>query len=300
MGNYYVANSYKNFEYDEDKAYTKSGKLYVDAKCKCDRCVKGVYVTRVENGQPVPHPAYGGVCLKCNGTGVVSKSIRLYTAKEKATMDRQAMLRAERKEKAAEEAKREAEAQSEQNKSEWLEKNGFSAEGITYVAVGNTYEIKEMLKEQGCRFSPVLKWHCAEKFDLPEDYKWIEVKFDDVMEWNAYHKNAYFFESAKAFVEKAIAQAEGPSNSEYVGKVGERLRNVTAVYKSARGFEGRYGYTNIYTFESGENILVWFTTSELSLKKGDIVDLTGTIKKHEEFRGVKTTQLSRCKVVTIG
>ena len=299
MGEYYVADSYKNFEYDETKAYEKSGKLYVDAKCKCDRCMNGVFVCRVENNQPVPHPAYGGVCLKCGGTGFVKKSIRLYTAKEKAALDRQAIRRAEKK---AEEEKNNNERlakESEANKREWLEKNGFNEEGITYVAIGNTYEIKETLKEKGCRFSPVLKWHCAEKFDLPEDYKWIEVKFDDVLEWNMYQKNAYFFETAKSFVEKLEAQAEGPSKSEYVGEVGERLRNITAIYKSCRGFEGRFGWTNIYTFESEENILVWFTSSELTLKKGDIVNLTGTIKKHEEFRGVKTTQLSRCIVKTI-
>ena len=97
MGEYYVADSYKNFEYDETKAYEKSGKLYVDAKCKCDRCMNGVFVCRVENNQPVPHPAYGGVCLKCGGTGFVKKSIRLYTAKEKASLDRQAIRRAEKK-----------------------------------------------------------------------------------------------------------------------------------------------------------------------------------------------------------
>jgi hypothetical protein len=41
-------------------------------------------------------------------------------------------------------------------------------------------------------------------------------------------------------------------------------------------------------------VLVWFTAKDLDLEKGAVVDLTGTVKKHEEFRGVKTTQLSRC------
>ena len=50
----------------------------------------------------------------------------------------------------------------------------------------------------------------------------------------------------------------------------------------------------------GENVLVWFTSVDLDFEKGQAVDLTGTIKKHEEFRGVKTTQLSRCIIKTIG
>jgi hypothetical protein len=57
---------------------------------------------------------------------------------------------------------------------------------------------------------------------------------------------------------------------------------------------GNYGWTNIHTFQIGDDILVWFTAKDCSLEKGTVVDLTGTVKKHEEFRGVKTTQLSRC------
>lgn len=50
----------------------------------------------------------------------------------------------------------------------------------------------------------------------------------------------------------------------------------------------------------GNNELVWFTAKELDFKKGDIIDLTGTVKKHKEFRGIKTTQLSRCILKKIG
>ena len=104
----------------------------------------------------------------------------------------------------------------------------------------------------------------------------------------------FYYEDAKAKVERKVREAEGPSLSEYVGTVGERLRNLTVVYKSCRGFMGMYGWTNIYTFQHGEDILVWFTAKDCELEYGTVVDLTGTVKRHEEFRGVKTTQLSRC------
>lgn len=68
-----VANSYVGYEYDETKAYEKNGKMYVSARCKCDRCTKGVYVTRVENGQPIPHPAFSGICLKCGDLELLPK-----------------------------------------------------------------------------------------------------------------------------------------------------------------------------------------------------------------------------------
>ena len=183
----------------------------------------------------------------------------------------------------------------------WLEKNGFSADGFTYSVFGDdTYSIKEHLKELGCKFSPLLKWHSPQPLDLPVGYGMICFSFEDIYEWDESNQTAYFYESAKAKIERAFKEAEGPSLSEYVGEVGQRLRNMTAIFKSTRGFSGAYGWTNIHTFEVGDDVLVWFTAKDLDLEKGQAVDLTGTVKKHEEFRGVKTTQLSRCIVKEVG
>ena len=68
-------------------------------------------------------------------------------------------------------------------KAEWLEKNGFSADGLTYCIFGDdTYSIKEKLKQLGCRFSPLLKWHSPEPLDLPAGYGMISFTFDDILE----------------------------------------------------------------------------------------------------------------------
>lgn len=183
------------------------------------------------------------------------------------------------------------------NKEKWLEQYGFSPEGLTYVIYGDdTYAIKDWLKEQGCKFDHILKWHAAAPLTLPDGYGTVCVSFEEVAKWSDTYKNGVFLDTAKDLVEKKIALIEGPSLSEYVGEVGERLRNLTAIYKSSRGFMGNYGWTNIHTFQVGEDILVWFTANDCLLEKGAIVDLTGTVKKHEEFRGVKTTHLSRCKI----
>ena len=69
---YFVADSYKGYELIGEP-FKKSGRMYSKARCKCDRCVKGVYVSRIENGQPVPHPNAGGVCFACNGVGYITK-----------------------------------------------------------------------------------------------------------------------------------------------------------------------------------------------------------------------------------
>lgn len=186
-------------------------------------------------------------------------------------------------------------------KEKWLEKNGFSPEGFTYCVIGdNTFSIKDWLKEQGFKFNPTLKWHTNTQVNLPQGYTLLKLSFDDICEWDDRFKQAFYNERAKEKIQKATAEAMGPSLSEYVGEVGERLRNLTATYKSSRGFAGQYGWTNIHTFEIGDDILVWFTAVDLDhLEKGEPIILTGTVKKHEEFRGVKTTQLSRCIVKEI-
>ena len=48
---YFVADSFQGYELI-GVPYEKSGKLYSKAKAKCDRCIKGVYVTRV-NGSAI-------------------------------------------------------------------------------------------------------------------------------------------------------------------------------------------------------------------------------------------------------
>lgn len=186
-------------------------------------------------------------------------------------------------------------------KAEWFEKNGFDAAGVTYCVFGeDTFAIKDWLKKQGCKFHPLLKWHSPKPLDGPVGFGMFAVNFDDICEYNEEEGEAYFFEKAKEFINRKFAEAEGPSLSSYYGQIGDRLRNQTAVYRSRRGFEGAYGYTNIYTFTIGDDVLVWFSTAEIGgIEKGTPVLLSGTVKKFEKFRGVKTTHLSRCIVKPI-
>lgn len=112
-------------------------------------------------------------------------------------------------------------------------------------------------------------------------------------------KRLAFFEKSKQIIDKKFAEAAGPSLSEYVGEIGERLRNLTVVYHSTRGFNGNYGYTYIHTFYHGENQLIWITQKPLDIDYYSVVDLTGTVKSHQIFRGVKQTQLNRCIIKRI-
>lgn len=187
-------------------------------------------------------------------------------------------------------------------KAEWLERNNFCEEGLTWIICGgDTYAIKDQLKELGFKFSPLLKWHIDRQIEIPEGYSFITVSFNEVYEWSALYKNAFVLRTAQSAIDAKMKIFEKPSLSEHVGEIGERLRNREVTFVRGRSFESRYGLTNIYVFQEGENLLHWFTQSELKIdvEPGQQVLLTGTVKKHEEYKGSKVTQLSRCIIKEI-
>ena len=293
-----VANSYVGYEYDETKAYEKNGKMYVSARCKCDRCTKGVYVTRVENGQPVPHPAFGGVCLKCGGSGVITKEVRLYTDKEFEQMEKASIKAAEKRE-AAREQKMKAEYANKRAK--WLEENCFNENLTTFVYFpADSFEVKDSLKDAGFRFSKILLWHIA---NIPEGYedKVVEINLDQVAEIGAWGEG-FYRPDARIFVDDILKNCRPieDSTSEWLFEEKERFYDYAVVLKSVRGMETRFGYTQLVKFEDANgNILQWWTAVEIKAEVGDQVLLTGTVKAHDEYKGVKSTTVTRCKIKAV-
>lgn len=86
-------------------------------------------------------------------------------------------------------------------------------------------------------------------------------------------------------------------NDSYIGNIGD---NVTIKVKFERShiFEGRYGISNVLVFRSNENHqIVWFTNSKTASSfDSGWFNLKGKVKNHSEFKGVKQTALTRCKV----
>lgn len=98
--------------------------------------------------------------------------------------------------------------------------------------------------------------------------------------------------------------------SQYVGTVGERLRNVPAILYGYYALpEGRFGARYILRFRSDDgNVLIWiasaaaaedFGASALDAQNRIRVVITGTVKQHKEYEGVKQTYLSRCSIVRV-
>lgn len=289
-----VANSYVGYEYDETKAYEKNGKMYVSARCKCDRCTKGVYVTRVENGQPVPHPAYGGVCLKCGGSGEIVKEIRLYTDKEFESMER---ANAKANEKKAAEREQKMKAEYADKRAKWLEENCFNENGVTWIyAKADSYEKKDILKQLGMKFSKNLLWHAP--FLIPEIADaCVKIDIQDIATATAwgeycYNPNVNDIIKSKMIIEK--------SDSEWIeGKINDRIQ-IKVSFVSKRIINTRFGLTNLYTFISeNKNKIQWWSQTNIDFPKENIFTLAGTIKDFNEFKNEKITTVTRCKIKAV-
>ena len=279
------------------KVDEENRKAYIEEKC--DRCSgHGIIASRVENGHIVPIPVDGGVCYKCGGSGIVSKWVKAYTEKEYNRYMNDLKRTAERRKEKAEAKLQALKDNSEANRKELLAKWGFEdvENPIVYLVTGNTYEIKDELKERGGRFNPVLNWHFTKEVEVPEGHELVKVPFDDVYEWFPMVKKFELKETAKDAAAAARIAARPESKSKWMGEIKERMRDLAVVLTGARECSSLYGISTLYTFDCGENKLAWFTTScpKVDMIVGHSYLLTGTVKKHDERDGVKQTQLNRC------
>lgn len=97
---------------------------------------------------------------------------------------------------------------------------------------------------------------------------------------------------------------ECDSNSNYVGNVGDKL-SLTLTYNKSISYESQYGtgYFHFF-FDADGNVFKWSTNKGMtirindrtySLDQGATVKISGTIKGHEEYKGMKQTIITRCK-----
>lgn len=291
MEKIFVADSYKDMEIVGEPFENDKGRLYVKVKGPCPRCGG--------SGHYSYNQMDGTRCYGCMGSGISIQKVRAYTEKEYLRMQA-SNERARAKREAEKEAKRlDLIENADKYKKEIAQKFGFSEDGKAYLVYGDdTYAIKDELKRLGARFDPTLKWYFSKEVALPSGYKLYEVDFDELYDYTPETKWASFKENAKEIVSKKMAIAKGPSTSVYYpGKEKDRIRNLTAKVASIRGFDSYYGYTSVFTFTSEQYVFVWMTTKcDTGLSVGDTVDLTGTIKKFDEYLGVHQTHLTRCIV----
>lgn len=88
-------------------------------------------------------------------------------------------------------------------------------------------------------------------------------------------------------------QEKAAQASDWVGCVGSRVEVKVAEIAAVTGWETQWGYTKIYKIvDEAGNVFTWKTSAWV---EDDIKTIKGTVKSHNEYRGTKQTELTRCK-----
>lgn len=102
------------------------------------------------------------------------------------------------------------------------------------------------------------------------------------------------YNKAMKIEQKRREQQEADSKSTFVGNVGDRITIEIESIECVASWDTIYGTTFVYKMlDTDGNVYTWKTNKGLENKKSTIV---GSVKEHKEFKGVKQTELTRCKV----
>ena len=86
-------------------------------------------------------------------------------------------------------------------------------------------------------------------------------------------------------------------SSEYVGQPGDRIMIHGISVRCMSSWETQYGENHMYKIISEEgNVFIW-KTQKLLMDGRHKISLIGTVKAHNEFRGIKQTEMTRCSVL---
>lgn len=282
---YLVADKYKTYT-QVGTPFTLSSHQYIRTKHTCDHCGgSGYYATF-------------GTCYKCNGTGALVEDVRIYTPEEYQKY--QAALARKREKRLQEQEQKNFElmSNSEINKREVAEKLGFNSDTLlTYIPIGNTYEIKDTLKSLNYKYHPVLGWHAAAPNYTEAQH--LTFAFDNLYEWYPLTKYAELRPDAESII-KAAVEAASPSLGNHCGGIGERIRDYTVRLDEAR--QVCDGTCNLFKFTTVNDkyTFIWLTSTTPKVKNtgeqprvGETYLLTATIKSHDCSNGLKTTKINR-------
>lgn len=211
---------------------------------------------------------HGTICFRCRGAKFEPrKFVRLFTATELAKRNASAEKRAVKKALKAEIAAGVAAVEFEEKKSEFVEAHGALMERARAVADRNAF-IADVLDKGEKRAT------------------WSEKQIL----------------ALTAAVERAERDLAAASVSSYFGNVGDRVTVDVTVERTGQfevaafGYAGRRGHTNtmfIVTMTDGKGHYFVSKSTSFNATKGDTFTMTGTIKKHEEYKGMKQTVVTR-------
>ena len=133
-----------------------------------------------------------------------------------------------------------------------------------------------------------LKTICSDRYISSRDFG-IAVSLPAA--YNRYLQN-------KSYEERKKAQQEiDQTSSSFQGEIGQRMTVDASGFACVSSWDTIYGTTWLYKFTDMQgNIYVWYASSPVDVDESTSVSVTGTVKQHSEYQGIKQTVLTRCKV----
>ncbi len=107
------------------------------------------------------------------------------------------------------------------------------------------------------------------------------------------NKNLGLVVSMVGYYLRETAVKQEVVDSCYVGEIGSTIE-FTGTPECIYSYETEFGISHIYKFNVNSNILIWKTGKTLDTDTS--ITLRGRVKSHNEFRGTKQTEVTRCRI----
>ena len=230
----------------------------------------------------------GGRCFLCGGDGYHPHTFKVMTPEYEAKLQ----------------ARRDTKVRSQANEINLKNFNrlGFNCFGVTYVVFGNTFEVKEQLKEAGAHYNNWLGWHFYEDHSEFKCVKLEVSSFTSINDLGLWSLDECEIKDAADELKKSseIEYNRNHCTSDYIGSVNDKIE-IVAKFDNYFTFSTRYSYRGelhyIYKFKTENgSILIWKTSKALNISIGDMCNIKGTIKELSEYNGEKQTIITRAKV----
>ena len=228
----------------------------------------------------------GGICFMCDGSGYHPHKFIERTKEYEEKLYQKRLERGRKK--------------SSEVNAKFFKREGMNENGEAWVILGNTFEIKDQLKEAGAKWNPIMGWHFDKQ---PESYLTVKISIEQIGYKNELYVWSYGTQDVAIDEVKKLKDAAAPkTESRYIAEVGEVVDTEVKLV-SEHSFETHftfYGETKyIYKFADAEgNTIVWKTGCQ-DFEVGKSYKIKGKVKELSEYKGDKQTVLTRCKVVAV-
>ena len=173
---------------------------------------------------------------------------------------------------------------------EEMEKVGFDAD--SEYAVETTKKALEWIRNEEADNDYIhnLKVACASDYAEQRDLGLL------VSLPVAYNRHVEDEQKKAELAEKKAAQMDAEGTSEYQGNIKDKLTVTVKNFQCVTSFYNQFGTTFLYKWlDNNNNVYIWYASNPVNNSE-IVIEITGTVKDHSEFNGVKQTVLTRCKV----